>query len=211
MKQTRIIAIVVAGMLAAWGAMPSAAQSVHDLTDHEPTTEEIQEGLQLPNAAAPAPLMRGIGPVELAEVKEPHCEYYRQQIQDKSLSRGIALTPDMSSIALKVTFASNSAQLTPEAIRVLDNLGRALHSHEFAACCFQIEGHTDRIGGDAYNLQLSQRRAQTVAAYLIEHYSLKERAIAVGYGRQQPIADNATAEGRQKNRRVQIVNLGTGH
>jgi OmpA-OmpF porin, OOP family len=205
MKRGSIITLLAIGMGWAYWPVQSAAQNRQDLTDHNPTPEEIGEALK-PHGAPPTTKgTRGIGPVTTAT--KPRCEHYWQQAKR---SRGIKLTQDMNSVALKVTFATNSAQLTPEAGQTLDNLGKALQSDDLATCCFQIEGHTDSVGSDAYNLRLSQRRAQSVAQYLAEHYNLKERALAVGYGKRQPIADNDTPEGRQKNRRVQIVNLGYG-
>jgi OOP family OmpA-OmpF porin len=66
----------------------------------------------------------------------------------------------------------------------------------------ELEGHTDSIGKDAYNLDLSQRRAENVMKYLIDRGVDPSRVKAVGYGESMPIADNATDEGRQRNRRV---------
>jgi OmpA-OmpF porin, OOP family len=69
-----------------------------------------------------------------------------------------------------------------------------------------IEGHTDNVGREAANVKLSQSRANSVSAYLIAKFGIeKDRLQAVGYGPQKPIASNATAEGKQKNRRVQAV------
>ena len=73
----------------------------------------------------------------------------------------------------------------------------------------QIEGHTDSRGSDAYNQKLSQRRAQSVIRYLAASFGIEEdRLLAVGKGEGEPLADNGTDSGRQKNRRVQIVNIG---
>ena len=183
---------------------PAQAQTTRDLTDHEPTTEELIQGLKLSVPPPATGQMRGIGPTTPTEAPKPQCEYYRKRAQ----TRGVQLGAEATSVALKVTFATNSAQLTPEATQTLDKLGKALQSSELASCCFQIEGHTDSVGSDTYNERLSQRRAQSVTRYLTEHYKLKDRTIAVGYGEQKPIADNTTDDGRQKNRRVQVVNLG---
>lgn len=69
-----------------------------------------------------------------------------------------------------------------------------------------IEGHTDNIGSDEYNHALSARRAESVKAYLIEKFGIaSERLSAKGFGPSQPVADNATAAGRQKNRRINAV------
>lgn len=69
-----------------------------------------------------------------------------------------------------------------------------------------IEGHTDNIGGAAYNMKLSQRRAESIRKYLIEKFKIEpERIKAVGYGLTRPIASNKTSQGRQLNRRVEAV------
>jgi OOP family OmpA-OmpF porin len=68
-----------------------------------------------------------------------------------------------------------------------------------------VEGHTDSVGSDAYNQKLSERRARTVADYLIDHGVDPSRLTVRGYGESRPVADNATAAGRAENRRVDIV------
>jgi outer membrane protein OmpA-like peptidoglycan-associated protein len=69
----------------------------------------------------------------------------------------------------------------------------------------RISGHTDTTGGDLYNQDLSERRAQAVAAYLIEQGGIAQSRITVtGHGKNRPVASNATEEGRQLNRRVEI-------
>jgi OOP family OmpA-OmpF porin len=68
-----------------------------------------------------------------------------------------------------------------------------------------IAGHTDSDGSEAYNLQLSQKRADAVKAYLIQNYAIDGANLtAKGFGESQPIADNTTAAGKQKNRRVEL-------
>ena len=70
-------------------------------------------------------------------------------------------------------------------------------------------GHTDSVGSDAYNQKLSVRRAEAVKAYLVHKGIEKNRVYTEGKGKKQPIADNKTAEGRAKNRRVEIEVVGT--
>ena len=196
-----------------WGFLfsNSAAQNLRDFTDQEPTTQGLIEGLKSKGDLPPASQMTGrtrsIGLVS-SPVTEPRCEHYWQQASKKGLSRGIKLTEDMSSISLKVIFAVNSDQLTPDSKQTLDKLGAALKSNELNTCCFQIEGHTDSIGSDAYNLRLSKHRAESVRKYLAHNFDLGERTISVGYGKTKPIAENDTEEGKRKNRRVQVINLG---
>jgi OOP family OmpA-OmpF porin len=67
-----------------------------------------------------------------------------------------------------------------------------------------IEGHTDWVGADAYNLRLSQRRAQAVVNWLVAHGISRDRMRAVGKGEREPIATNTTAAGRQLNRRTEV-------
>lgn len=69
-----------------------------------------------------------------------------------------------------------------------------------------IEGHTDNVGNDAYNKALSEKRAQSVRQYIIDKFGIDgSRITAVGYGEEKPVAGNDTAQGRQKNRRVEAV------
>jgi OOP family OmpA-OmpF porin len=67
-----------------------------------------------------------------------------------------------------------------------------------------VEGHTDSIGSDAYNMKLSRQRAEAVKRYLVGHGTAASRITTEGFGKGQPVASNATAEGRAQNRRVEI-------
>lgn len=78
---------------------------------------------------------------------------------------------------------------------------------EFPDLQVQIEGHTDWEGSDEYNQKLSERRAKSVHDYFVEHGVNPERLSYIGYGESRPIATNETAEGRQKNRRVELTIL----
>ena len=69
----------------------------------------------------------------------------------------------------------------------------------------QAEGHTDSVGGDDYNQKLSENRAAAVRDYLVQQGLPVANVNAVGYGKTQPVASNATAAGRQQNRRVELV------
>ncbi len=110
---------------------------------------------------------------------------------------------DASAIVLEgVNFLSNSDELTPEAAAVLDVVIADLASH--SAVKVEIAGYTDNTGDPAYNVTLSQRRARAVVDYLVKGGIDTSRLTARGYGAASPIADNATAEGRQRNRRVEL-------
>jgi OOP family OmpA-OmpF porin len=67
-----------------------------------------------------------------------------------------------------------------------------------------IMGHTDSVGSDAYNLKLSQARAESVVRYLTSKGISQSRQVAKGYGESKPVADNNTDEGRERNRRVEL-------
>ena len=80
---------------------------------------------------------------------------------------------------------------------------------QYSAYRVMIEGHTDSIGSDSYNRRLSERRAESIKRYLLQHFPIElDRLVVKGYGKSKPIASNDTPDGRDKNRRVEIVNLG---
>ncbi|AWU96230.1 OmpA family protein (plasmid) [Azospirillum ramasamyi] len=111
-------------------------------------------------------------------------------------------------ISFQVEFAFNSAELTPKATGILDELGRALTSPELAAYRFQLTGHTDGVGNPDYNLALSKRRAASVRDYLTRSFGVSPgRLVAIGRGAQQ-LLDPANPAS-DANRRVEIVNLGS--
>ncbi|MEZ5558138.1 MAG: OmpA family protein [Pseudomonadales bacterium] len=111
------------------------------------------------------------------------------------------------SFNLTVEFANNSAEITGVGFQEMLGLLRFLR--EYPNTKAVIEGHTDSAGTDAYNQSLSERRAQAVVQALTNSGIEGSRLSAVGYGESRPIASNATAEGRQKNRRVTVVVSGT--
>jgi outer membrane protein OmpA-like peptidoglycan-associated protein len=119
-------------------------------------------------------------------------------------------TSSKNSIALNVFFESNSDRILQNYYGDLDKLGKVLSDPQYSAYRVQIEGYTDSIGSDSYNRRLSERRAESVKYYLIQHFPIKsDRLVARGFGKSKPIAPNDTPEGRDRNRRVEVVNLGT--
>ena len=116
-------------------------------------------------------------------------------------------------VATKVTFAAdaffdfNKSVLKPEAKAKLDDLVGKLKGISLEVII--AVGHTDAVGGDAYNQKLSVRRAESVKAYLVTKGIEPNRIYTEGKGKKQPVADNKTAEGRAKNRRVEIEVVGT--
>jgi len=104
-----------------------------------------------------------------------------------------------------VLFDFNKATLQPASDPVLQKVADLLAKDP--ALKVEVQGHTDNVGGDAYNQSLSEARARTVMDWLIKHGVASGRLTAKGYGKTRPVADNDSDEGRSKNRRVEIANL----
>lgn len=104
-----------------------------------------------------------------------------------------------------VTFELNKSRLTLDAMKVLDFVAQSLQSHPEAR--IEVGGHTDAVGSAAHNQRLSVARARAVRTYLIRRGVMADQLVAVGHGKSQPVASNATAEGRAQNRRVELKRL----
>ena len=102
-----------------------------------------------------------------------------------------------------VTFAFDKSEVQPQFYPVLDNVASTLQ--QYNQTIIEVAGHTDSVGSDSYNQQLSQRRADAVAAYLGSRGIMRDRMITVGAGETRPIASNDSEQGRASNRRVEIT------
>ena len=120
---------------------------------------------------------------------------------------GVEVTRQDNNIILTmpdaITFDFAQSAVKPQFYGVLNNLASTLN--QFPQTRIQIAGHTDNVGSDASNLQLSQQRANSVRSYLAGSGVAPDRMQAVGYGETRPIADNSTDYGRAQNRRVEIT------
>ncbi len=124
------------------------------------------------------------------------------------IMEGVVPSDQPNSVNVYINFAFNSAELTSDARITLDRLGTALRDPQLAPFAFTIAGHTDAVGGDAFNQKLSERRAESVRSYLIAQFGIAaERLTAKGYGETQ-LLDPANPEDGI-NRRVQVINVGT--
>ncbi|MAU61647.1 OmpA family protein [Parvibaculum sp.] len=101
-----------------------------------------------------------------------------------------------------ITFATDSSDINARFYEVLNSVAIVLK--EYNQTLIDVTGHTDSTGSDQYNLELSQRRAQSVANYLMAQGLDSRRFYILGAGESQPIATNDTAAGREQNRRVEI-------
>jgi outer membrane protein OmpA-like peptidoglycan-associated protein len=123
---------------------------------------------------------------------------------DKQL---VVITSQKLEILDVVYFALDKAVIQSRSNRLLDQVANVLKAHPEISN-LSIEGHTDDQGKPAYNKDLSQRRADAVMAYLVKRGVDAGRLQAIGYGQDQPIADNVTKVGRAKNRRVEFKIVG---
>ncbi len=115
----------------------------------------------------------------------------------------VVVTESKIELRQTVFFDTRKATIKPVSFPLLDDVARALADHP--SISVRIEGHTDSQGSDKLNLKLSQRRAESVRAYLIGKGVEQARMVAKGYGERVPIADNRTSDGRGQNRRVEFV------
>ncbi len=140
--------------------------------------------------------------------------YLRAEFGAFTLRAGDAGARDMAAelnktchVALDgVLFDFNKSTLKPESAPVLERV-RAMLAKD-AALKVEVQGHTDSVGGDAYNLTLSDARARAVAAWLTAQGIAAERMGAKGYGKTMPVADNDSDLGRARNRRVEVAKPG---
>ncbi len=130
----------------------------------------------------------------------------------EAVTRSLSVVPDDAgdpggptevSLLLRIEFGFDSAELTGRAMRDLDGVAAALNDPQLVAAQVTLEGHTDATGSDAYNLRLSQRRAEAVVSYLVRRGVAAPRLRATGYGETRLLPAFAPADERQ--RRVEIV------
>jgi len=117
----------------------------------------------------------------------------------------VSETPDGTGILVNlpdVTFAVDSTDVSPAFRSALDSVAQSMITYPNSLV--DVMGHTDSTGSDSYNLDLSRRRAESVANYMVSRGVSRARLETVGYGEQYPVADNSTPEGRAQNRRVEI-------
>ena len=118
-------------------------------------------------------------------------------LETKDSPRGLVVT------MADVLFDTGKYDLRPQTREKLARLSGIVLAHP--GLKLEVEGHTDSTGSDELNQKLSEKRAETVQAYLVEQGLAADSITAKGFGKTMPVADNATAAGRQKNRRVELV------
>lgn len=129
------------------------------------------------------------------------------ELRKQLRSTGVSVERDGDNINLimpgDITFPIDGSDLKSDFYGVLDSV--ALVLEEYDKTIIAVAGYTDSTGSDAYNQTLSEKRAQSVATYLKSRKVEPARFEVVGFGERNPVADNATAEGRSLNRRVELT------
>lgn len=195
------------GILTGLAALPLVLMSLAGGAAETLSSDAIVRSL----APAPKAATRSLGPA--APVLPPSDKAYLDQLPTRGLRvemkaklADIVERNDLPRIDIEIRFAYNSAEITPEARADLDALGRALLADSLVDARIALNGHTDAAGGEAYNMELSEHRAEAVRDYLIRHHGINgERLIAAGFGESRlKIRSHPEAA---ENRRVEVVNL----
>jgi outer membrane protein OmpA-like peptidoglycan-associated protein len=207
---TAILSIVAIG--AALSLAPGPAFAGDENNSKTVTEEDIARAL----APAPKkPLTRGLSIAAPADPAPSAAETKLLQSVRGRATRSLSsaereeiatVAKDKPNIDLEITFDYNSATISNKSLPSVEALGRALSRPDLKGSTFVVAGHTDAAGGEAYNQDLSERRADSIKRYLVEKYSIPASdLVTVGYGKTklkdpgQPMAE--------VNRRVQVVNM----
>ncbi|GLH81619.1 membrane protein [Bradyrhizobium sp. SSBR45G] len=204
-----LTAVLVAASLVAFASLGlTRAVAAEDVTE-----DQIVRALAGPKK----PLTRGLSmspPADAAPAVAPEQDKFLQSIRGRSTrSLSSAEREEIATVAktkpnidLEITFDYNSANISQKSMASVQALGRALTSPDLKGSTFVVAGHTDAAGADAYNQDLSERRADSIKRYLVEKFGIAGAdLVTVGYGKSklkdpsQPLAE--------VNRRVQVVNM----
>jgi len=148
----------------------------------------------------------GVGALAGAAVGN-YMDRQQARLQQQLAGTGVDVVRQGNNIVLDmpgdITFAYDRADIQPQFFSVLDQVAATLN--QYPATYVDVVGHADATGSDEYNLALSQRRAGSVAGYLVSRGIIQDRLFVAGQGERQPVASNATEAGRAQNRRVEII------
>ncbi len=170
---------------------------------------------QIVKALQPKPLTRSLSLAPQADpaatdAQNRFVESLRNR-RTRSLSTGereeiATIAADKPNIDLEITFDYNSADISTTSMPSVQALGKALSNPNLKGSTFVVAGHTDAIGGETYNQDLSERRADSIKRYLVEKFGIAAAdLVTVGYGKSKPKDPNAPMD--PANRRVQVVNM----
>jgi outer membrane protein OmpA-like peptidoglycan-associated protein len=172
---------------------------------------------QILNVLQPKPLTRSlsVGPQADPAVKAREIGFVDTLRNRKTRSLSMNEREEIAEIAstkpkidLDIQFDYNSADISKASMPAVQELGKALSNANLRGSTFVVAGHTDAVGGESYNQDLSERRADSIKRYLTEKYGINGTdLVTVGYGKNKP--KDASAPMDPINRRVQVVNMDT--
>lgn len=219
-KVTAMRRVIIPAIAVVMLAAPVHAQAdqqavdalIGQLRPRSATAPIIQRGLPKPGApiAQPSPTQPASASQAVATPRAaaPAATTTTAAMTSATTAATSTAADSRPSANMNILFVTGSAELTPSAVQALRTLGQALTHESMGQSRFLIEGHTDSVGDKAMNQDLSDRRAATVAGFLIQEFRLpSERLSTRGVGEEQlmvPTADNVP---EPRNRRVHIVNL----
>jgi outer membrane protein OmpA-like peptidoglycan-associated protein len=193
------LATVCGGIV--FGGLPALTPSAQAQTSAAgaPTKDDIIKALTPPPAAEATPpatrsATRGVGKRGLTRTNQ------------SAAQNAAPPSSEMQDTASSTYFEFNSAQLTPFGLKVVDEYVKALKDPALSPFAFRIIGHTDGVGADKYNDELSQKRAQSVKSYMIAHGVDQMKLETLGVGKRE--LKNRDNPSSSENRRVVIMNLG---
>jgi outer membrane protein OmpA-like peptidoglycan-associated protein len=205
MSVRHVTAIVAIGAALSFGM--GAAFAADDVTEDQilraltPTKKPLTRGLSI-GAPAEQP---AANPAETKFVSSIRGRTTRS-LSKSEREEIAAIVQDKPKIDLEINFDYNSADISAKSLSSVQALGRALSNAELKGSTFVVAGHTDASGGEEYNQNLSERRAESIKKYLVDKYGINGTdLVTVGYGKSklkdpaQPMAE--------ANRRVQVVNM----
>jgi len=170
----------------------------------QPTEQDMLEALKKRSSRAPATDLGSIN--EERDFLEQLRHRPIRAITEEDRTKVAEIARSKPSIDLEINFDFNSAVLSPKTIPLAVRLGRTLANPQLRGVVFLVGGHTDAKGGDAYNLDLSRRRAEAIKAFLVESFAVPAaNLIPVGFGKEQ--LKNPSSPFADENRRVQVVNM----
>jgi outer membrane protein OmpA-like peptidoglycan-associated protein len=169
---------------------------------------------QIIKALQPKPLTRSLTAPKVDPVVTAKQDQFVDSLRNRrtrSLSSGerdriSTIASEKPNIDLEVTFDYNSADISASSMPNVQALGSALSNPSLKGSTFLVAGHTDAQGGESYNQDLSERRADAIKSYLVSHYGIAAAdLVTVGYGKSKPKDPSAPMD--PANRRVQVVNM----
>ena len=208
-----ILSIATIGAAMSLSAVTARAED-NNSKDKNVTEDQIVRAL-VPEKKPPLTRGLSVGPQQVVDPAAAAAEgKFVQQVRGRatrSLSNSereeiATLVKDKPKIDLEINFDYNSADISAKSLPSVQALGRALNNAELKGSTFVVAGHTDAAGGEGYNQDLSERRADAIKRYLVDKYGINGTdLVTVGYGKSklkdpsQPMAE--------ANRRVQVVNM----